>query len=76
MKNDYDACVDSVKSLNCSDSQKRSKNSEEGEKKLEQRKLNKFYLASKGNQFKNKTVLLEAIHKSKQEKIKITKLEQ
>merc|ERR1719158_801178 len=29
-----------------------------------------FYLAAKGNQYKNKTVLIEAIHKMKQEKIR------
>merc|ERR1712159_768319 len=29
-----------------------------------------FYVAAKGNQFKNKSVLIEAIHKMKQEKIR------
>merc|ERR1711885_49355 len=39
-------------------------------KKISKDIYHHFYLASKGNQFKNKTVLVEAIHKMKQEKIR------
>ena len=46
----------------------------------EAKKINKdiyhfFYLHAKGNQYKNKKVLIEAIHKMKQEKIRTTALE-
>merc|ERR1712224_1136442 len=34
-----------------------------------------FYIAAKGNQFKNKSVLVESIHKMKQEKIREKELE-
>jgi large subunit ribosomal protein L19e len=39
-------------------------------KKISKDIYHHFYLASKGNQFKNKSVLIEAIHKMKQEKIR------
>ena len=47
----------------------------------EAKKINKdiyhhFYLAAKGNQFKNKSVLIEGIHKMKQEKIREKQLEE
>ena len=35
-----------------------------------------FYLAAKGNQYKNKKVLIEAIHVAKAEKLRIDKQEQ
>merc|ERR1712031_96462 len=37
-------------------------------KKISKDIYHHFYLASKGNQFKNKTVLVESIHKMKAEK--------
>ena len=39
-------------------------------KKISKDLYHQFYLGSKGNQYKNKTVLIEAIHKMKQEKIR------
>lgn len=39
-------------------------------KKISKDIYHHFYLGSKGNQYKNKSVLMEAIHKMKQEKIR------
>jgi len=39
-------------------------------KKITKDLYHSFYLGSKGNQYKNKTVLIEAIHRMKQEKIR------
>merc|ERR1712093_921284 len=43
-------------------------------KKISKDIYHHFYLGSKGNQFKNKSVLVEAIHKMKQEKIRENEL--
>lgn len=45
-------------------------------KKISKDIYHHFYLGSKGNQFKNKSVLIEAIHKMKQEKIRETQLQE
>merc|ERR1712032_76032 len=45
-------------------------------KKISKDIYHHFYLASKGNQFKNKTVLIEAIHKMKAEKKREKELEE
>lgn len=44
-------------------------------KKIDRTIYHKFYLASKGNQYKNRTVLIEAIFKEKSKKIENKKLE-
>lgn len=44
-------------------------------KKIDRTLYHKFYLAAKGNQFKNKTVLIETIFKEKTKKIEAEKLE-
>lgn len=45
-------------------------------KKISKDIYHHFYLAAKGNQFKNKSVLVEAIHKMKHEKIREKQLAQ
>eukprot|EP00386_Alphamonas_edax_P008051 GDKI01026535.1.p1 GENE.GDKI01026535.1~~GDKI01026535.1.p1 ORF type:complete len:123 (+),score=52.24 GDKI01026535.1:1-369(+) len=45
-------------------------------KKIDCHIYHHFYMQSKGNQFKNKRVLIEAIHKAKNEKVKAKALEE
>merc|ERR1712080_729494 len=42
-------------------------------KKIDKHQYHKFYIGSKGNLYKNKTVLIEAIHVVKTEKIRVDK---
>merc|ERR1712023_486456 len=44
-------------------------------KKIDKNLYHKFYLGSKGNLYKNKKVLIEAIHRERNEKIRQEKIE-
>merc|ERR1739849_31358 len=44
-------------------------------RKIDRNLYHKFYLGSKGNLYKNKKVLIESIHKERNEKIRVEKIE-
>merc|ERR1719218_570316 len=46
------------------------------QKKIDKHLYHKFYVAAKGNQYKNKRVLVESIHKAKAESMKAKALEE
>merc|ERR1719395_388731 len=46
------------------------------QKKIDKHLYHEFYVKSKGNQYKNKRVLMEAIHKAKTESLKAKALEE
>ena len=45
------------------------------QKKIDKKLYHKFYLACKGNAYKNKKTLIESIHKEKNEKVRLEKIE-
>merc|ERR1712151_1388201 len=45
-------------------------------RKIDKNLYHKFYLGSKGNLYKNKKVLVEAIHRERNEKVRQEKIEQ
>ena len=46
-----------------------------GQKKIDRTLYHRFYLLAKGNQFKNKKVLIEAIQREKSEKLRAERIE-
>merc|ERR1712080_807158 len=44
-------------------------------RKIDKTLYHKFYLGSKGNLYKNKKVLIESIHKERNEKLRLEKIE-